>query len=258
VGGVFQNKQEGSFEPLSAPIRSLGTERYDEGERKKQQQQQQYNTMEGQKPSRRKDSTTFSIVRHIIRQSVKYKVLALVTGLAYWLLYAYSSGIFQYYSVDITPYLNADGLPNPQFLAPGSLAGLYNSGVIWYPTGHLELILFLGPTFFSFLLSILFSSSMILLIYSLRFRRFSKRTSQGSFFGLFGMLPAIFSGGCCAVPVATLLFGSIVPSSILFNFEFDDPLLLNLVIVILMLTSILYTAKKIGRENPNTCQACKG
>jgi hypothetical protein len=251
---VCENKRESDFEPLSAPIRRLGTDSYDEGEVKKEQ----YNTIEDEKPSRRKDSTTFSIIRHILCQSVKYKLFALGADIAYWLLYAYSSGIFLYYSPDITPYLNRDGLPNPQFLPPSNLAGLYDSGVIWYPTGHLELILFLGPTFFSVLLSILFSLSIILLIYSLRFGRFSKRASHGSFLGLFGMIPAIFSGGCCAVPVATLLFGSILPSSLLFNFEFEDPLLLNLVIVILMLSSILYTAKRIGKENPNACQTCKG
>ena len=101
-----------------------------------------------------------SIFEEILAKSLKYKIVALVSALAYWLLYAYSSGMFQYYySIDITPYLKEDGLPNPQFFSPSNLASLYYSGVIWYPTPHLELVFFLGQTFFSIRLSVLFSSA---------------------------------------------------------------------------------------------------
>lgn len=195
-----------------------------------------------------------SIFKEILAKSLKYKIATFVSALAYWLLYAYSSGMFQYYySFDITPYLKEDGPPNPKFFSPSNLAGLYYSGVIWYPTSHLELIFFLGQTFFSILLSVLFSLSIILLIYSFRFKGFGKK--QQDFTGFFGMIPAIFSGGCCAVPVATLILGSIIPSSVLIKLEFGNPLLLNLSIVILMLSSIYYTERKI--INARSCERSK-
>ena len=198
--------------------------------------------------------SVFSLLKQILRQSTKFKMAALLSALVYWLVYAYSSGMFQYYSFDMTPYLKEDGLPNPQFFPPGNLAGLYSSGIIWYPTSHLELVFFFGQTFFSILLSSLFSVSILLLVYSFGFKGLGKK--QQGFVGLFGMIPAIFSGGCCAVPIATLLLGSIVPSTVLANIEFGDPLLLNLLIVILMLSSIYYTARKIIKT-ANSCEVYK-
>ena len=49
-----------------------------------------------------------SIFKEILGKSLKYEIAALVSALAYWLLYAHSSGMFQYYSFDITPYLTGD------------------------------------------------------------------------------------------------------------------------------------------------------
>lgn len=197
-----------------------------------------------------------SVLRRILASSAKYKAVASLSGIAYWLIYGYSTGMYFYYSFDATQYLKASGMTNPYFIPPssfGDLTALYDSGVVWFPTSHLQFNFLFGQTFFSALLSILFSLSILLLLYSFRFKGLSKK-GQG-LAGIFGIVPALFSGGCCAVPVATLLLGSIVPSSVLFNFEFGDPLLMNLVIVILMLSSIMYTSKKIAKAR-DTCKTC--
>ncbi len=202
----------------------------------------------------RQIKSVISLLSQILHESSGYKLAALVSASTYLLLYSYSSGMFFYYSFDVTPYLKEIGLPNPQILYFRNLAGLYYSGVIWYPNSHLELVFSLGTTFFSVLLSTLFSMSILLLIYSLRFKGLSKK-HQG-FVGLFGLVPAIFSGGCCAVPVATMLLVSIIPSTVLFSFEFGDPFLMNLLIALLMLFSIFYTTRKIERTR-NACEVCK-
>lgn len=202
----------------------------------------------------RQSGSVFSLLRQILSQSIKYKIVALLSAVGYWLAYGYSTGMYFYYSFNITQGLQASGMTNPYFIPPFNLAGLYDMGFVWFPTSNLQLDFLLGPTFFSIFLSILFSSSVILLIYSFRFQGLNKK-SQGVM-GLFGMIPAIFSGGCCAVPIATILLGSIVPSSILLNIEFGDPLLLNLLIVLLILFSIFYTAKKISKVM-NSCEVCK-
>ena len=200
-------------------------------------------------------SRVLSAIRKILSSSKKCKAVALLSAIGYWLLYGYSTGMYFYYSLDVTQYLKASGTSNPYFIPPGSfgdLNALYDSGVVWFPTSHLQFNFLLGPTFFSVVLSILFSQSVIFLVYSFGFKESLSKKAQ-AVGGVFGIIPALFSGGCCAVPVATLLFGSIVPSSVLFNFEFGDPLLMNLAIVILMLVSIMYTSKKIARVR-NTCQ----
>jgi hypothetical protein len=203
-----------------------------------------------------KSGSVFLLLRQILARSAKYKATALLSAFGYWLLYGYSTGMYFYYSFDVTQYLKASGTTNPYFIPPVSLndlAAVYNSGVVWFPTSHLQLNFMLGPTFFSILLSVLFSMSILLLIYSFRFKGMNRK--QQGLAGFFGVIPALFSGGCCAVPVATLLLGSIVPSAVLANIEFGDPLLLNLLIVILILSSIYYTARKIIKSR-NSCQAC--
>lgn len=206
---------------------------------------------EEKKAKQTSQGSVLSLIRQILSQSVKYKLVVLVGTVAYLVVYGYSSGAIFYTSFDVTPYLKQTGLSNPYFISFRNLSGLYYSGMVWFPTSHSQLSFLVGPTFSSIILSVLFGLSILLLIYSLRFRVFKRR--QG-FVGLIGMLPALFGGGCCAVPIATLLLGSIVPSTILFKLEFGDPLLLDLLIAALMLFSILYTGKKILRTR-NSCEA---
>ncbi|MDG6908393.1 MAG: hypothetical protein JRN20_21695, partial [Nitrososphaerota archaeon] len=207
--------------------------------------------------STQRKASVFSILKQIFRQSTKFKIVALLTALGYWIVYGYSSGMFFYYSFDATQYLKQSGMTNPYFVPPasmGNLNALYDSGMVWFPTSHLQFDILIGSTFFSVLLSILFSLTILLLIYSFPIKGVSRRW-QG-FAGLFGVIPAIFTGGCCAVPIAALLLGSIVPSTVLTNIAFGDPLLLNLFIAILMFSSIYYTGRKIIRT-ANSCEVCK-
>lgn len=206
--------------------------------------------------SSQKSSSVFALLRQIMSRSTKYKALAFLSAVGYWLVYGYSTGIYFYYTFDATQYLSASGTTNPYFIPPvslGDLAAVYDSGLVWFPTSHLQLNLLLGPTFFSILLAVLFSTSILLLTFSIRLTGVNRK--QQGLAGLFGVIPAIFSGGCCAVPIATLVLGSIVPSTVLANIEFGDPLLLNLLIVILMLSSIYYTAWKINSKN--SCEVFK-
>jgi hypothetical protein len=116
-----------------------------------------------------KSGSVFSLLGQILSRSLKYKVVALLSAIAYWLLYGYSAGMFFYYSFDVTQYIREEGIPNPSFgLDLSSLSGFYNSGLIWYPTGHLALIFFMGPMIFSIVLSVLFALSIVLLTYNIR------------------------------------------------------------------------------------------
>ncbi len=169
--------------------------------------------------------------------------MALLSAIAYWLLYGYSAGLFFYYSFDVTQYMREEGIPNPSFgLDLSGLSGFYNSGLIWYPSGHLALILFIGPVIFSIVLSVLFALSIVLISYNIRLQ--CRIRKSGGLVGFLGIIPAIFKGGCCSVPLATLLLGSVVPSTVLLNIEFGNPLLLNFLTVLLMVSAVIYTARK--------------
>ncbi len=185
-----------------------------------------------------------SLLKLVLRQS-KFKGIILVSFVAYWILYALSSGMFFYYKVDITPLLKTSPVPNPYFIVSfRSFTGLYNSGMIWFPNGHLQINLLYGPTIFSVLLAGLFGLNMLLLSYSFHLGGLSK--GQGTS-GLLGMVPALFSGGCCSVPFGLVLIGTMVPTAALSTFAYTYPVLTNIFFAVLMLLSIVYTSRKISR-----------
>lgn len=185
-----------------------------------------------------------SLLKLALRQS-KFKGIILVSFVAYWILYALSSGMFFYYKVDITPLLKTSPVPNPYFIVSFvNFPSLYNSGMIWFPNGHLQINLLYGATIFSVLLAALFALNMLLLSYSSHLGGLSKR--QGTS-GLLGMVPALFSGGCCSIPFGLLLIGTIAPTAALSTFAYTYPVLTNIFFAVLMLFSIVYTSQKISR-----------
>jgi len=171
-------------------------------------------------------------------------VSLLLVGGIYWFLYALSSGLIFYYRADVTPLLISSKVPNPYTITrSGSFTDLYQSGVIWYPSGHLQLNFLVGPTFFSLLLSSLFALDVTLLIYSLRLRGMEERTG---FAGFLAIIPAVFSGGCCSIPLGLYLIGSLLPSAALFPLIYDYSFFTNSLVAILVYISLGYTANRIS------------
>lgn len=179
----------------------------------------------------------------VILQSGRYRAILSATGLAYWLLYGFSFGMLQYYSRDLTELLKTSPVPNP-FLYTDfrTLTGLYNSGIIWFPNGHFEMVFLLGPSIFSVLLSILFGLNITLLSQSWRIGGLKMKRGVTGFLGI---IPALFSGGCCTIPLGTVLLASILPSTTLNTFAFNYAFSTNFLVGLLMLASIIYTKSKI-------------
>jgi hypothetical protein len=192
-----------------------------------------------------RSSSVFSLLRMILG-SRKFKALAVAGWLGYWLLYAFSIGMFFYYSSDITSLLKTSPvLPNPYFLKDfSSFFGFYNSGMIWYPNGHLQVNLLYGPLIFSVVLSTLFSLNIVLTVFSIRFTHLSR--GSGSV-GVLALIPALFSGGCCSVPFGLALIGIFAPTVGLTTLVYDYPYLINLAFVILMLLSLFYVGRRLVR-----------
>jgi hypothetical protein len=181
----------------------------------------------------------------MILHSRKFKAVALVSGLGYWLLYAFSGGMIFYYQTDITPLLVASPAPNPYFLNDfSSFFGFYNSGMIWYPNGYLQVNLLYGPLIFSAILSTLFSLNTALTLFSLRFAHFQRRVGPAGFLAL---VPALFSGGCCSVPFGLALVGLFAPTVGLTTLVYDYPYLINLAFLILMVASLIFVGRRLAR-----------
>jgi hypothetical protein len=184
-----------------------------------------------------------SLLRLALKQW-KYRLTLLVAGVAYWVVYAFSAGMFFYYSFDLAPLLRASQVSNPYFiLESGSLTDLYSSGMVWYPTNHLQVNLLYGPTFFSIVLSSLFGLNVLLFVYGVRSRG---PVSGLGLNGFAGMVPALFSGGCCAVPFGAVLFASFIPAAALSSFVYGYVTLTNSLFSMLMLFALLYSARRLG------------
>lgn len=180
------------------------------------------------------------------------KLTFFASAVSYWFLYAFSAGVVFYYSYDLTPLLSqlsAAGVPNPHYIvyATRGFMGFYYSGVVWFPTNHLQLNLLFGPTLFSILLSVLFGLNMALLGYSFSSR--SKTRTLG-LNGLVGIIPTLFTGGCCTLPFGTILLSYFFPlaagPSILSGLEFNYAPLMDSFLAGLMLFVLVRSANKLG------------
>lgn len=187
-----------------------------------------------EKPDR--SSSVFYLLR-VMHSPGKLKLLAVTGWLGYWLLYAFSGGIFFYYpNFDLTPYIK--GLPNPEFVSNGP----YSSGFLWWPNGHLQVNLLYGPFIFSLVLSTLFSLNLVLTLFSIRFAHFSRGMGP---VGILALIPALFSGGCCSVPLGLSFVGTFAPTVGLTTLVYNYPYLTNVTFLILMLFSLVYTGRRL-------------
>ncbi len=191
-----------------------------------------------------RSSSVFSLLK-VMLGSRKFKAFAVAGWVGYWLLYAFSGGMFFYYSSDLTPLLKTSPVPNPYFLKSfSSFLGFYNSGMIWYPNGHLQVNLLYGPFIFSIILSTLFSLNIVLTVFSIRFTHISRGAGH---VGVLALIPALFSGGCCSVPFGLALIGIFAPTVGLTTLVYDYPYLVNLAFVILMFLSLVYVGRRLVR-----------
>ncbi len=191
-----------------------------------------------------RSSSVFSLLRAILG-SGKFKVSAVAGGLGYWMLYAFSGGMLFYYSSDITSLLKASSVSNPYFLNYfSSFSGLYNSGMIWYPNGHLQVNLLYGPLIFSLILSTLFSLNVVVTVFSIRFMHIRRGAGP---VGILALIPALFSGGCCSVPFGLALIGMFAPTAGLTTLVYNYPYLTNITFVILMFLSLVLVGRRLVR-----------
>jgi len=174
--------------------------------------------------------------------SWKYKGVTFVGGLAFWLLYAISSGIIRYYSWNLAKYYNTNPVYFTNF---SSLKGVYDSMIIWFPGDHFVVVLSVGIVLFSILLSLLFSLSILMISHSLRTGLPGRKPGL---IGFLGLVPAMLTGGCCALPLGIVLSLYVAPAAFLFNLAYDHSFFTNATITGLMLVSVFYTGRKTSRE----------
>lgn len=186
-----------------------------------------------------------AVLRHVLSFR-RCRVAGLLAGIVYWFVFAFSSGILFYYQEDISLLVRNSSLPNPLFyLDLSNFMNFYYSGIIWYPSGHLEIILDFGPALFSIVLSLLFSFNFAAIVYCIKFVR--KREGLS---GLIGLIPAFFSGGCCSIPVGFSIIGSFFPlaglGSYLYFFN-TYPEFVNVSFSLLMLVTLYYTLGRLAK-----------
>jgi hypothetical protein len=185
------------------------------------------------------------LIKDIVSEK-KYKILCLLSGLAYWIVFAFSSGIFFYYPFDVFSIVGSSLIPNPLFYFNFSdFKSFYYSGIIWYPNGHFEIVLAIGPFVFSLILSILFSLNIVTIVYGFKFFRMRRGSGLS---GLLGLIPALFSSGCCSIPIGFSIMGSFISLAgirpILYIF-YAYPEYVNGAFSLLMFVTLFYMLRRI-------------
>jgi hypothetical protein len=175
----------------------------------------------------------------------RFRIVATASWFGYWFLYSISSGMFFYYPFDVTPLLQKYQVANPAFVNYFSgFFGFYDSGIIWYPDGHLQVNLIYGPFAFSLVLATLFSLNIAFALFSLTFVQIKRAAVS---VGALALIPALFSGGCCSVPLGVALFGVLAPASGLFTLAYDYSYAVDFAVALLMLSSLVFLGKKVAR-----------
>lgn len=183
----------------------------------------------------------------VIARSRRYKLALFVSAAAYWVLYAFSANILQYYPVGLQDPSSVFGAPSVIgwfYSIPAKLVGWYYSGMEWWPNGHLEVNFLLGATSFSILLSFLFGLNMVMFGYLLSTKLRGRRAGLTGFFGI---IPALFTSSmpCCSAPIGTLLLSAFVPSAAFLTSTIEYGPLTNSVTALIMLLSLFYVSRKV-------------
>jgi hypothetical protein len=140
-----------------------------------------------------------SVIHSSIR--LRRRPVIVVAGLAYWILFAFSSGIFVFYSHPLT-WLFSDGVGSRPvlFLYANNIHNfLEYSGIYWFPDEHLGVSILLLPTLVSIAMTVLFCVILgdILLLHSLQGKKAVLTTA---------IVPAVVTTGiCCSLPPMYLL-----------------------------------------------------
>jgi len=127
--------------------------------------------------------------------------IMLVSGIVYWLIFAFSSGILQYYNNPLI-WLFTEGVgskPVLVFYTVNVHDFLLYSGLYWFPNEHFGISLLILPTFVACLLAVVFGFIVadVMTVYSLKRKRAVLT---------FTLLPSIATtGACCSVPFMFIL-----------------------------------------------------
>ncbi len=120
---------------------------------------------------------------------------------AYWFLYAVANDMFFYYKSSVYPTLAATHTPNPYFfLYTRSLFNVYESGVEWFPAGHILLVFLIGESIFSVVLTLLVAKNLIFVSTAISKGIIRKDFVRGTHFGSFLI---VLTAALCLSPLDT-------------------------------------------------------
>lgn len=174
----------------------------------------------------------------MVKKEIKTVLLSLIISISYWIIFAFSSGMFEYYPVSLYDVLEIGVGTNPVFvLHTGDIYSIMEySGLYWYPTYHF------GITFpiFPFLISVLLTFAVYFLAMDL-ITIFKLRVKSKKTFLILAptVASSVFStGACCSLPIAYFilaLFLSATTSFAVYLIFAEYSYLMDAIVISLML-----------------------
>lgn len=151
-----------------------------------------------------------------LRQSRKSMDITMVlVGSSYWLLFAFSSGMIEYYRYSLADVLSKTIANKPVFLYYHNLSYfLMYGGIYWFPTNHIGIALPLMQFTLSVFLSIMVS---LVVGDTIKIKRGKIKKRNGISLG--GSLLSMISttGSCCSLPFVYYFLTLVTTSSTSFG-----------------------------------------
>ncbi len=177
-----------------------------------------------------------------------YLLLAMIIGISYAVAFGYGTGMVVFYPTSVEPLMQRAGLSIPYVATEfRGIPSWTNPSIIWFPSGNLELVLYLGPTVSLVAMSVLMGMNSTSLIY--RYRNQIKSSGPAGFGGVLSVIPFFATAGCgCSVPLLTAIAGTAIPAAALSSFQFQFGWLVNLVAGIVMVGMLTISAERLDRS----------
>lgn len=152
-----------------------------------------------------------------ILQNLHNNSLGLILlGAVYWLIFAASSGMIEYYDHSLSGVLSKGVWHRITFIYYGNAHDfLQYSGIYWFPTNHIGITLPILQTILSVFLAVM----VPLVVYDImKIKRYG-RIGRASGLSLGGSIISLISttGGCCSLPIIYYALALVASSSTSFG-----------------------------------------
>lgn len=151
-----------------------------------------------------------------VRNHKMMNMVLIAAGILYWALFAFSSGMIEYYQDSVSAVLSNSLKHAPIFIYYGNIHFfLIYGGLYWFPTYHVGITFPVMQFTLSVILAVMFSLVLGDMIKSKGTRIVKKNSGMSLGWSLFSLIST--TGGCCSLPFIYYILSIVTSTSASFG-----------------------------------------